>query len=316
MLTFKAFLIEEERTQEIDETKALQIMSNHCRAYLERYQEPVMFRGVQRLTRRYAYVEPAKYERESANTSNLYTWLIDIMPSWKNFPKRSKSIVCTTQAHGGKGYGVVYAVVPFDNARIGVCSAGDFWASFDKVREMGSNTMDDFNRSLKIFLDRCARIAARPDEKVEHSATDSKEIFFQSIKVADQIMKNLKKADMLNRITDDIQGYYTPVPEYMVQHWQRPGDIMKLLNALLDPVKNDLDLVGVADIGKYAEASNSSGKNEIWTDSPAVLIRLVTDETGDAWSSKFADNKYDLYTQARNQIMGHQKQRDLFKDNE
>lgn len=64
--------------------------------------------------------------RESANTFNYYTVLIDHF-SKKGMPLRSKSIICSTEHSYAKNYGDVYAIIPYDDTIIGVVNNPDIW---------------------------------------------------------------------------------------------------------------------------------------------------------------------------------------------
>ena len=58
---------------------------------------------------------PKAIERKSANTNNFYTWIVDDLDSWKDYPKRSKSLICSNST-STRAYGPLYRVIPFKNA--------------------------------------------------------------------------------------------------------------------------------------------------------------------------------------------------------
>lgn len=68
--------------------------------------------------------------RRSANTQNYYTLLIDNNAKWNEFPKRSKSFICSTDTNNASMYGKTYLVIPLENQPIGICPENDFWWSF------------------------------------------------------------------------------------------------------------------------------------------------------------------------------------------
>ena len=94
---------------------------------------------------------PKVIERESANTHNYYTWIIDSSPDWEEYPKRSKSLICATDPWICENFGEqTYRVIPFNGAKIGKCTETDFWNAFDLEEELGDSTisLDDFNSNI------------------------------------------------------------------------------------------------------------------------------------------------------------------------
>jgi hypothetical protein len=86
-----------------------------------------------------AIVDTTKSERKSKNTSNWYTLIIDNHPRYKEYPKRSKSLICTNNIKSAEEYGPPMAIIPFNSAKIGVINAPDIW---DKSIVMGDERID------------------------------------------------------------------------------------------------------------------------------------------------------------------------------
>ena len=87
----------------------------------------------------YVVTDAFKLKRQSANLySNYYMSLFSgKLPSWKSFPKRSNSIICTTCREDAKEYvhdssKVIYTVLPKNDALIGVANVRDFWEATRK----------------------------------------------------------------------------------------------------------------------------------------------------------------------------------------
>lgn len=74
--------------------------------------------------------DSSKMERKSANTYNYYTLWFDNHPTWKKFPKRSKSWICTTKYSYSTNYGYPSFVFPIGNPTVGICPSNDIWSSF------------------------------------------------------------------------------------------------------------------------------------------------------------------------------------------
>ena len=141
---FKQFILTEGRGKAIDEYEAAELFKKNCKQY--KWGEQTFYRGVEgRLLQPY-FIDPSKSERKSANTSNFYTLWIDNSKKWADYPKRSKSLICTTQAQTAAGYGTSYMMIPYDGAKIGVCPSYDMWESFpNAMSDVGLYTLNEFN---------------------------------------------------------------------------------------------------------------------------------------------------------------------------
>jgi hypothetical protein len=85
-----------------------------------------------------AIVDTTKSERKSQNTSNWYTLIIDNHPRYKEYPKRSQSLICTNDIETAKRYGTPMAIIPFNNAKIVIVNDPDIWY---KIIVMGNERM-------------------------------------------------------------------------------------------------------------------------------------------------------------------------------
>ena len=76
-------------------------------------------------------IDPRTGARQSQNTKNYYTTMIDNLPAWKNWPKRSKSLICANDAaeYNAEGYGDLYAIFPVNGARVAICPDLDIWGT-------------------------------------------------------------------------------------------------------------------------------------------------------------------------------------------
>ena len=82
----------------------------------------------------YLETRPIFSPRKSANTSNYYTVLFsDILPSWKKFPRRDESWICTTSFNEAVGYGKVYGVFPLGDPLLGICPKQDMWIKHTRI---------------------------------------------------------------------------------------------------------------------------------------------------------------------------------------
>jgi len=80
----------------------------------------------------YLLIDPSKYSRGSIEDVNVHTFLMDNMPEWSEFPKRSKSVISSTNTYEAGGFGgEKYIVIPFDMSPIGISPDSDVWVSFE-----------------------------------------------------------------------------------------------------------------------------------------------------------------------------------------
>ncbi len=159
-MRFKQFLLSEQgqAPTETDPSEVLAWCEQHCSKYLQRAAEFPIYRGMNLPNDiNTSIYNTNSFTRKSANTYNYYTLLFDNHPSWKDYPKRSKSMICTTEYSTADGYGNVFIVIPSDKAKIGVCPANDLWNSFDHFLNNFSDDagdMDEFNVIIHLLAKR------------------------------------------------------------------------------------------------------------------------------------------------------------------
>lgn len=93
------------------------------------------------------YYNTLNSKRKSENTDNYYTEIFDNHPQMKDFPKRSKSIICDTGYNNAFDYGSnVYAVIPENTAKIGYTNKYDMWAV--RCKFLSTNSLEDVARTF------------------------------------------------------------------------------------------------------------------------------------------------------------------------
>jgi hypothetical protein len=127
-MKFYNYLIEG-RTQSITSTMVNKLIQTDFKDAFKAYStnKTKIYRNVKKFYDNYGYVDPSKSTRKSANTSNHYTLMMDNLPEWKAFPKRSKSVICITNLE------FRYIVLPKNGAKIAVCPNSDIWVSFGNI---------------------------------------------------------------------------------------------------------------------------------------------------------------------------------------
>jgi len=91
----------------------------------------IIYRGFKADLPPLGIIDTSGFNRESANTFNYYTLWIDNHEQWKKFPKRNKSLICTTSEDSATGYGKLCVIIPSDDSHLGMCPMDDIWYSIE-----------------------------------------------------------------------------------------------------------------------------------------------------------------------------------------
>lgn len=131
-----------EKTKSVD--GIADIIKSHCSDIVEHLVgDRLLFRGDKNgyFYGAGAIVDPTVTSRISQNTSNFYTLIMDNIPSMSKYPKRSNSLICTTNLQKAEDYqgaeSNLFVVIPFNGEKIGCTNQQDIWDSplrlFDKA---------------------------------------------------------------------------------------------------------------------------------------------------------------------------------------
>lgn len=257
---YKLFL--ERRSSPISKQEAIDIIKNNCKDFLKD-KTPRIFRGIDHNndTPDFLIVKPTNgLIRRSANAGNHYTLLIDNSSRWVEYPKRSKSIICTTSAEKALSYGECYCVIPFDNAKIGVCPENDIWASFEKsgIRRLDSFTydLDQLGVSDSGFSSMLSDIKKLEDRII------SGEVKMQKSKISSLLLKTFSG----NPYSYDF-GEDTSAILYNYKKLESRPSLYEYIDELFDPIQNGFNLSSYRDMSKYSDSDL-----EVWTDSDSIMI--------------------------------------------
>ena len=140
--------INEGRSKSIPIEIAVETIKNKCTDFIKN--GSIVYRGVDDSNDVALIISPANFERKSRNTTNHYTLLMDNLPAWKSYPKRSKSIICATDIEYASNMGHAYRVYMFDGSKIGVCPTNDLWGSFG----LDIDSLEMFNDAIGIMINK------------------------------------------------------------------------------------------------------------------------------------------------------------------
>ena len=205
------------------------------------------------------YIEPKLFNRVSKNTDNFYTLLIDNFPTWENYPKRSRSIVCSTSEDKADVYGNVYAVFPIDmSAQFGVCSSQDIWLSFKSI-----GRLNELNSDISLLG---TLISNKPDLTSEENNIISSVIYSDKQSLTYNNLINFFSFVDKNKSFYINQGY-SHLSNFMIHYMDSN---VSLYDYLLVKMKPDVN--GFSLLNYYDDNTRLPDNREVWTDSSCLLI--------------------------------------------
>jgi hypothetical protein len=199
----------------------------------------MIYKGIHSLLDDFSFSKKNSFVRKSRNTYNYYTTLIDNLDSWKNYPKRSRSLVCTHSDSTAFEYGNVYVIVPKVGTAIGICPQSDIWYSFDKFLNYIelSKRCGDFSINMSSFCNFIRR-------HLDYHGLD---------------YHNLDYNTLLKILVNVINT--------------NGKDMKEFLNIYMSPEYNEFQLLNYP--YKYDEINgNRKGNREVWFNEDSLLISL------------------------------------------
>lgn len=218
-----------------------------------------IFRGENARSEGVLYVEPAKFKRRSANTDNYYTEIVDNSDRWQMYPKRSQSLICSTDLSTASGYGTTYVVLPQGDPVIGVCPGGDFWVSFPVLKDKVGLRPADLNDTLKYIYYTLTdyHLGAAPSYPVlvdALKAIDRRNPYWQARRDDSEV-----NSDKL------VQGAQTWADGEANRLLKLGGNLLRTCDSLLDPAANNFRAMQLSKL-KF------SGEHEVWLSAPSYMV--------------------------------------------
>lgn len=251
----KLFKLFETRTAGLSEEEFRELLQKNCRDYIDN--PKLLQRNKSRNDGDYSYINPSVNTRTSlisddGVSGNHHTLLMDNLPSWKRFPKRSKSIIGLTNVFNRNVFGNVnYLVIPYDNANFGVAPSMDLWSC--KTRVIYSSYIS-FNEELSYAF-------------VSNGISDSS---------YEQMISDLE--ELYEKWLKNKTGFLSSIFEYINQN---NLSIVEGLDKILLPENfkgTDLDDLEGFNVMNYNMLANidEDGEYEFWTDSKCLLYLVGT----------------------------------------
>jgi len=232
-------------SKRMNQDKAIDFILENCKEWVE---NPVDIRRGISMEYDFFYSKPVT--RLSRDCRNYYTLIMDNAPEWKDYPKRSKSFICSLgDARMG---GNIFNVIPLDGSKWGIASSDDIYDSFEKgLSRMGFKGYTSMSEIMTTFY----TIAEK----------------YYGIEVSDsnwaQFKKDLKKIEKIAK-TKELEIYFDfDIYINMDKNIMKSQNILKSLIDIINPIDNNFTFC------EYSELSKIHRGDECWTDSPCVFIK-------------------------------------------
>jgi hypothetical protein len=155
MKKIQYFKLFESRTARLSDEEFINLAKTKCKDFLAspKYLQRIKasFNGD------YSYINPKlshrnplmKDEGSGGVFSSHHTLLMDNLPSWNGFPKRTQSIIGSTNFGFDPSFGdYYYCIIPYDGANFAVAPDGDLWNSSCKISGEEYKFDDYFSESF------------------------------------------------------------------------------------------------------------------------------------------------------------------------
>lgn len=221
----------------LSEEQVIAMLRTHCSQLVHLINRPPMWRGVDNHDEPFLLIKPSTGVRRSENTMNYYTLLIDSSPDFAQFPKRSKSLICSTNLHRAQDYGMsgVYAIFPVDGSKIGVCPGADMWdteVDLTKLDPTGNQGMSS--------------IADIADVLVQLNVECN--------------LESMARGPVIQSSID-----------FMKKRGIQPDQLLSYLYAIIAPAETGFQVTNPAQL---ARSTNRIGSKEVWTDGDCIAIEI------------------------------------------
>lgn len=270
MKKIQYFKLFESRTARLSDEEFINLAKTKCKDFLASPKYLQRIKGS--YDGDYSYINPKlshrnplmKDEGSGGVFSSHHTLLMDNLPSWKGFPKRTQSIIGSTNFGFDPSFGDhYYCIIPYDNANFAVAPDCDLWNSSCKISGEEYKFDDYFSESFSQ-----ARIS---DYSYNEMMEDIQKLYDEYLtgkehEISRYIIRILKqmKEDNVTDIRVALNNYFAP------DKFRGLGT--KLVGS------NGFTLMNYSEISNIQEKDSNGNLikygNEFWTDSECLIVYL------------------------------------------
>lgn len=187
----------QQRLKQLSVPEFIKLLETSCARSIHQINRMPIYRGMKYATALYTGDTGIGAPRKSKNTDNYYTLWVDNSREWEKYPKRSRSFICTTSAENVADYGKIFLAIPYDDSKVGIAPASDYWYSFSNYSDGLDSLVDMINALFKLFL----RLELTDVDKLSGDNYDTLKQFCTHV-----TGERLREATAL--INSDVDGFY------------------------------------------------------------------------------------------------------------
>jgi hypothetical protein len=243
-------------TGPVDNEKVLKMLnSDYSDAWLAFTEnDHALYRGMKMNNEVAIIAQPSTGERRSENTFNFYTLFIDENKYWEGFPKRSKSLICSTNIERAREYSrkassSLCVVFPKNGSLIGIVPAEDIWDVGVPFLNTQLETIQEFAELIAYYTQTSFPSTNRIKNMQQLKAAISPDLLDELVKehtVGDsELREKLKNSRGLDFDVDKVFAY-------IEKQWH--PDLLYF------------------DLIRTRELSSISDDQEVWTDGDCLVI--------------------------------------------
>lgn len=267
--------------------KTQRVLDQHFNTYKYRRKYPIdhkFYRGAN-YDAKSLFINPKKLERRSKDAHSIYYSLMDHLPSYKNYPSRSKSLIFTNSYVEASEYSrKLYNVYPANNAKIAYSPMFSGFIKFPNIKKELGYTLTTFSFRIARLVAVCSVADVITNSNVEdsdvmsyldklHSTSyaslendmNSNDIY-NFIKKCDQYVKSEKARESVIKyavmMDKSLLTYgFAPFTRYFLSGNK---SLIETLDDLMNPTKNE---IGLATGNEIMDIYPNLPKiSEMWTD--------------------------------------------------
>jgi hypothetical protein len=242
-LTESYIKIDDEKIRDIVKSN-LTVINDYCQ------NKQFIYRGM-KTSNIYEFGTTADLSRRASNTYNIVNKLTEVLPSWQDWPKRTKSFICSTSISYTKGYGQSFRVIPLKHTGFAISNREDFWYM---LPNNFPGTVSNFNEIIHDILLK-VRVSLKMWDIDPDLLDDNPLDLIDTLDKISNIYKNNQEIKNKLALTYNENLLLTQIAN---------KGIKEFLNTELDPNKN----------GKliYEVSNLPTGMHEVWFEGEALFI--------------------------------------------
>jgi|DEB19_MinimDraft_2_1074335.scaffolds.fasta_scaffold01565_4 hypothetical protein len=269
MKRIQYFKLFESRTAKLSEEEFYKLTKEKCSDFLNSPKLLQRIKGT--YDGDYSYINPKlsfrnplmKDEGAGGVFSSHHTLLMDNLPSWKGFPKRTQSVIGSTTISIDPAFGDhYYFIIPYNGAKFSVAPDADLWCSSCKIGEVDYQFDDYFSET---FLQ-----AGVSDTSYESMMKNLQELYNIFLEDNDQL-KHDTSSYLLNIFEVSQENGYDDI-KIAFDDFFAP----KRFRGLGPRTETGFVLMNYSEISSIPELAQDgsiiSNNKEFWTDSECLII--------------------------------------------